>query len=108
MKETDERGHFLQVFCKISRFVEDAQKRRPGGRQLSHPGRCLLYHVHLGSPLGELAAKQTERALQRRCLLFQLGNEGGELFGAFLLGLDHVLRGLGQEAGVLELVVELI
>lgn len=98
----------MQVFRKFLRFVEDAQKRRPGGRQLSHPGRCLLYHVHLGSPLGDLAAKQTERALQRRGLLFQLGDEGGQLFGAFLLGLDHVLRGLGQEAGVAQLVVELI
>lgn len=98
----------MQVFRKFLRFVEDAQKRRPGGRQLSHPGRCLLYHVHLGSPLGELAAKQTERALQRRGLLFQLGDEGGQLFGAFLLGLDHVLRSLGQEAGVAQLVVELI
>ena len=98
----------MQVFRKFLRFVEDAQKRRPGGRQLSHPGRCLLYHVHLGSTLGELAAKQTERALQRRGLLFQLGDEGGQLFGAFLLGLDHVLRGLGQEAGVAQLVVELI
>ena len=45
---------------------------------------------------------------ERRRLLLQLGDEGGQLFGAFLLGLDHVLRGLGQEAGVLELVVELI
>ena len=98
----------MQVFRNFLRFVEDAQKRRPGGRQLSHPGRCLLYHVHLGSPLGELAAKQTERALERRGLLLQLGDEGGQLFGAFLLGLDHVLRGLGQEAGVAQLVVELV
>ena len=98
----------MQVFRNFLRFVEDAQKRRPGGHDLSHPGRCLLYHVHLGSPLGELAAEQTERALQRRCLLFQLGDEGGQLFGAFLLGLDHVLRGLGQEAGVAQLVVELV
>ena len=45
---------------------------------------------------------------ERRGLLLQLGDEGGELFGAFLLGLDHVLRGLGQEAGVAQLVVELV
>lgn len=93
MKETDERGHFLQVFCKISRFVEDAQKRRPGRRSLSNPGRCFGVSC---------------MRLERRCLLFQLGDEGGQLFGAFLLGLDHVLRGLGQEAGVAQLVVELV
>ena len=60
---------------------------------MSNPGRCFGVSCVIS---------------EGSCLLFQLGDEGGELFGAFLLGLDHVLRGLGQEAGVLELVVELI
>ncbi len=94
MKETDERGYFLQVFRKILRFIENIQKHRPDiDVFLSNPGRCF----------GVSCVR-----LEGCRLLFQLGDEGGQLFGAFLLGLDHVLRGLGQEAGVLELAVELI
>lgn len=94
MKETDERGHFLQVFREILKLVKNTQKTPPGYRRvLSNPGRCL-----------GVSCVRSEGSR----LLFQLGDEGGQLFGAFLLGLDHVLRGLGQEAGVLELAVELI
>lgn len=91
---------FLADFCKKLKFVEYVQKITAPA-DISCPTRGgLAYVFRILCRAGALS--------ERRGLLFQLGDEGGELFGAFLLGLDHVLRGLGQEAGVLELVVELI
>ncbi len=88
---------FLQKNSDLSNMYKKSPPRRTSAVR---PGAVLLMFSGYCAGAGALS--------ERRGLLFQLGDEGGELFGAFLLGLDHVLRGLGQEAGVLELVVELI
>ena len=91
----------MQIFAKKLKFVEYVQKiTAPADISCPTRGGLLLMFSGYCAGAGALS--------ERRCLLFQLGDEGGQLFGAFLLGLDHVLRGLGQEAGVAQLVVELI